>query len=96
MKYLTVDGMLSGTGIRESIEERYLTPEKLGLSSELINKISDWLSGYENAHYEQYANRNKVAELDAEGLEICAMLRREIPDSKIEYYSNAYMKKTSV
>ncbi len=92
MKYLTVDGMLSGTGIRDSIEGEYLKPEELGLSSELINKISDWLSCYEIAHYEQYEDGYQVTKLDEEGLEICSMLKVELPDSKIEYYSNADMK----
>lgn len=85
--------MLSGTGIRDSLEGGYLKPEELGLSPELIHKISDWLSCYENAHYKQYEDRNQVAELDAEGIDICVMLKRELPDSKIEYYSNSDMKR---
>ncbi|EGA68246.1 hypothetical protein VISI1226_03985 [Vibrio sinaloensis DSM 21326] len=96
MKYLTVDGMFSGTGIRDSVEGGYLKPEILGLSTELKNKISDWLSRYEDEHYEQYEDDSIVARLDAEGVEICNLLKSELPHSKVEYYSTAKMKKVII
>lgn len=96
MKYLTVDGMMSGTGIRDTLEGGYLKPDELGLSSELKRKISDWLSSYENEHYSQYEDKSVVAGLDAEGIEICDLLKSEIPDSKVEYYSAAETKKIIV
>lgn len=92
MIYLTVDGMLSGTGIRDSVEGGYISPKELGLSSILKDKISKWLSQYEDAHYNQYEDKAQIVELDAEGLDICKMLKEEIPDSKINYYSDAEMK----
>jgi hypothetical protein len=89
MFYLTVDGMFSGTGIRDSIEGGYLDPGELGLSDDLIEKISKWLKLYENAHYMQYEDKAQVAKLDSEGIEICIMIRSALPDSKVEYYSSA-------
>ncbi len=93
MKYLVVDGMFSGSGIRDSIEGGYLELEQLGLSDQLVEKISDWLGRYEDAHFFQYQDKSKVENLDNEGMEICAMLKSEIPESKVEYYSSARMKK---
>ena len=89
MLYLTVDGMLSGTGIRNSIEGGYLDLSELGLPDDLIEKISKWLRQYENAHYMQYEDKTEVAKLDSEGMDICMMVRKELPGSKVEYYSNA-------
>jgi hypothetical protein len=93
MKYLTVDGMFSGTGIRDSIEGGYIKPDELGLSAELKQRISSWLNRYEDEHYAQYEDRSIVSKLDAEGIEICQLLKLEIPDSKVEYYSAAETKK---
>ncbi|UZE96645.1 hypothetical protein [Alkalimarinus alittae] len=96
MIYLTVDGMFSGTGIRDSVEGGYLKLEELNISDDLKNKITYWLSCYEDAHYSQYEDESEVASLDSEGLDICIMLRSEIPDSKVEYYSSAEMKKIAI
>ena len=96
MIYLTVDGMFSGTGIRDSVEGGYLKLEELNISDDLKNKISNWLSRYEDAHYSQYEDKSEVAGLDDEGLDICVMLRSEISDSKVEYYSSAEMKKIAI
>lgn len=93
MKYLTVDGMFSGTGIRDSIEGGYINPDKLGISLELKQKISRWLNRYEDEHYAQYEDKSIVSKLDEEGIEICQLLKSEMPESKVEYYSAAETKK---
>lgn len=93
MRYLTVDGMLSGTGIRDSVEGGYLNLEELGLSDQLVDRIFVWLSDYEDAHFMQYEDQLRVEKLDKEGIEICTILKKEIPDSKIEYFSSATMQK---
>lgn len=95
MIYITVDGMFSGTGIRDSIEGGYLKPDQLGLTGHLVNKITNWLNSYEEAHYMQYEDEFQVECLDNEGMEICKMIKAEIPDSRIEYFSSAKMKKLS-
>ncbi len=83
--------MLSGTGVRDAVEGGYVEHEELGLSPEISDKISQWLAKYENCHYQQFHDAKQVVDLDAEGLEICRLLRTEIPDSKIDYFSNAKM-----
>lgn len=87
MIYLKVDGMISGTGIRDAVEGGYYEPEELGVSDSLTQKINDWLERYEDAHYSQYQDEELIDELDTIGLEITALLKKELTDSKITYYS---------
>lgn len=94
MKYLIVDAALSGTGIRDKYEGGYLEPEDLGLSQALINHLRDWLLRYENEHYFGYANSSLIDKLDLEGIEIALMIKNEITDVKIEYYSDAKLSRT--
>ena len=91
MRYLTVDGVLSGTGVRDAVAGGYIEPGELGLSPQLRAKIKAWLARYEDAHYRQFQDAKEVANLDAKGIEICREMRGEIPDSKIDYFSSARM-----
>jgi hypothetical protein len=90
-RYLIVDGMLSGTGIRDAVEGGYIDPEQLGISQEIIDDIASWLGRYEHAHYFQFADWEEVETLDREGMNLCKRLRTELVDSKIEYFSSAKM-----
>lgn len=89
MHYVTVDGSMSGTGIRDSIQGGYIKPSTLNLSPPLQERLSLWLGRYEDAHFRQYSDPVEVAELDAEGLSIARLVRDELPDSKVEYFSDA-------
>lgn len=91
MRYLTVDGMLSGTGVRDTVEGGYLEHGELGLSPAFSDRISQWVARYEDCHYRDFQNAGQVGDLDAEGMEICRLLQCEIPDSKIQYFSAAKM-----
>jgi hypothetical protein len=91
--YLTVDGMMSGTGIRDSVRGGHLEPANLGVSDLLAGRVADWLKRYEIAHMGQYRDKERVAKLDEEGLLICVALRAELPEAKIEYYSDALMRR---
>jgi len=91
MRYLTVDGMLSGTGIRDSVEGGYVDPSELGLSEGLKSQIRLWLARYADAHFTQFEDSQIVAALDAEGFVIAKQLRDELPESKVVYFSNAEM-----
>lgn len=93
MHYLVVDGMLSGTGIKDAIEGGYLGLNELGLSAEFVNDMSLWLHSYENAHYLQFNDPEVVAALDSQGLLLCKRLREELPQSKVDYFSSASMQK---
>jgi hypothetical protein len=93
MRYLIVDGMLSGTGVRDAVEGGYLDLHDLGISSELVTGISLWLARYEKAHYAQFEDLEEVFALDSQGIELSKRLKTELPDSKIEYFSSGKMQK---
>ena len=92
MKYLVIDASLNGTGIRDKCEGGYLSLENLGLSSNTINHLSKWLLKYENEHYNGFVDNNIINELDKEGKEIALMIKNELSDVKLEYFSDARMK----
>jgi hypothetical protein len=83
--------MLSGTGVRDAVEGGYVAHDELGLSPALSDRIARWIAKYEESHYRQFQDAKQVTDLDSEGVEICRLLRSEIPDSKIDYFSNARM-----
>ena len=92
MKYLVVDGMFRGTGVRNAAEGDYVNPADLGLTPALVQKIERWLSRYKKAHYTQFVDGSEVEELDAEGVKICRDIKKEMRDVKVEYYSDAQLK----
>ena len=81
MRYLTVDGYFDGTGIRDAANGGYLEHDEVGISPDLSKRIDVWL--------EQYWN--KVVELDEEGIRIARRLKKEFPEDKIGYFSDARM-----
>ncbi len=93
MRYLTIDGMLSGTGIRDAVEGGYVQLNTLGLSESLQQRVSRWVDRYEEAHYRQHDDPREVDALDAEGLCITQLVRTELPEWKVDYFSSAKMKK---
>ena len=91
MIYLVIDASLSGTGIRNKYEGGYLSPEVLGLSSNTIQYLNDWLSRYENEHYNGFTDDQIIDNLDREGKEIALLIKSELPEVKLEYFSDARM-----
>lgn len=89
MKYLIIDGMVSGTGVRDVVNGGYLSTDTLGISEELSEKIKVWQNEYEDEHYNSYSNVGNVRRLDELGISIAKQLQLELPESKIEYYSSA-------
>lgn len=92
MKYLVIDAALSGTGIRDKYEGGYINPEDLGLGMEIKQKLNDWLADYEMEHYNDFTNDKLVDDLDQRGKEIALMVKQELSEVKIEYFSDARMK----
>jgi hypothetical protein len=90
--YLTVDGMLSGTGIRDTVEGGYLTLSSLGLESDLILRIETWLNKYAEEHYKGYNDESAIVQLDEEGKAIARLVKEFLSHSKVEYFSDAKMK----
>jgi hypothetical protein len=91
MKYLVIDASLNGTGIRDKYEGGYLAPEELNLSSDTKNRLDEWLSKYENEHYNGFTDNNIIDVLDREGKEIALMIKNELSEVKLEYFSEARM-----
>ncbi len=93
MRYLIVDGMLSGTGVRDALSGGYVVLAELRLSPDVVETIASWLARYETAHYRQFNDPHEVEALDDIGLELCARLAQELSGSKIGYFSAARMEK---
>lgn len=89
MRYLIIDGMIHGTGIRDKYKGGYLPIDSLGFSEEIKNRIREWLNFYEQEHYAGFIHPNIIDKLDKEGIAIAKIIKTHLPDSKVEYYSNA-------
>jgi hypothetical protein len=91
--HLIIDGMLSGTGLRDGAAGGYLDPKAVGLSADLTKRITNWLIEYEKAHYYQFGDGVENDRLDQEGAAIAACVQRELPGTQVEYFSNAQLRK---
>ena len=93
MRHLIIDGMLSGTGVRDGAAGGYLDLKNVGLSADLTKRIASWLVAYESAHYSQFGDKAANDWLDQEGIAIAMSVRKEQPGVRVEYFSNAQMRK---
>jgi hypothetical protein len=91
MKYIVIDAALNGTGIRNKYEGYYIDSDDLDLSSSIKRKLKEWLSKYENEYYNGFTDENIIEELDREGREIALIIKNELSEVKMEYFSNAGM-----
>jgi hypothetical protein len=96
MRYLVIDALLNGTGIRDEYEGGYIDPKSLGISNELIDRLSKWLIAYEEEHYNNYSNIKIIDNLDCEGKAIALRIKNEVGDVKITYYSDARLTKEPI
>ena len=96
MLYLVLDGMVSGTGVRDAFEGGYLRLTSLGISANLQERISTWFSEYQALHFTGFSNTEEVARLDAEGVAMVRQILAELPGSKVEYFSAARMVKVPI
>lgn len=91
MRYLTVDGYFDGTGIRVAANGGYLEHDEVGISPDLSKRIDVWLEQYWKEFIKGFPDRDKVVELDEEGIRIARRLKKEFPEDKIGYFSDARM-----
>jgi hypothetical protein len=91
MKYLVVDGNLHGTGIRDYYNGGYIEPESLGLDLNIVQRIHKWMDVYENEHYNSFENEDMIKQLDDEGKEIAFLIKRELKNIKVYYFSAALL-----
>jgi hypothetical protein len=87
-----IDGMLSGTGVRDAFNGGYLDPRDIGLSEALTGEIADWQQRYEEAHFDGFPE-GLVAQLDQRGLAFVAQAKAELPDIEIGYFSSGLLKR---
>ena len=93
MRYLIVDGMLSGTGVRDAVSGGYVALAELGLSPSVVKMIASWLARYEAAHYREFDDSGEVKVLDDIGLKLCDRLAQEHPGNKVGYFSAARLER---
>lgn len=93
MRHLVVDGYLSGTSIRDTDKGEYVEHDTLEISSELSETINAWQDRYWNEFYKSYPDAEKVIELDKEGRILAIQLQTELPETEIQYFSDATMTK---
>ena len=91
-----IDGMLSGTGVRDGIAGGYLDLSELGISGELGDRLSRWVAEYENAHYYQFNDAAKNDDLDKEGVAIARQVQQEVSGITVQYFSNARLRKLAI
>lgn len=92
MIYIVIDAVLNSSGIRNMTEGGYLEPSELKLSKATISKINNWLFRYSMEHYNGFKNKELIEELDNEGLDIAKIIKNEIKDVKVSYFSSAKLK----
>lgn len=96
MRYLVVDAALHGTGVRDYYAGGYVGLDSLELNDELIKEINEWLLKYENEHYNSFKNTVLIEQLDKEGKEIASILKNQLDEVKVDYYSAAKLTKESI
>lgn len=87
-----IDGMLSGTGVRDAVNGGYLRPDTIGLSPSLASDVAEWHRKYENAHFAGFPD-SAVTDLDEEGLALLSRAQAELPNKCVGYFSNGRMKR---
>ena len=91
MKYIIIDALLNGTGIRDKYKGGYIDPRSLGLSGVTIVRLNNWLSEYWEEHYNGYIDGAIIDALDLEGRRIAMRIKKELPEMNVEYFSDARM-----
>lgn len=98
MKYILIDGLLNGTGIRLKYEGGYISPELIGLSNTLCKELAEWLFAYANEHYKGYGDTYAIIKLDEWGLELAKKIKAEVSGNsyQVGYFSDAKLKEIPI
>jgi hypothetical protein len=89
-----IDGMLSGTGLRDARNGGYVEPKVVGLSDQLSGDIAAWQQESERAHFAGFPD-GLVAKLDEEGLALTLRAQSELAADSIGYFSSGQLKRLS-
>lgn len=96
MRYLTVDGMLSGTGVRDAVDGGFVELADLDISTPLATDLTAWVRRFESAHYRQFSDAIEVADLESMGMALARRLKSELADAKVRYCSCATLVTTFI
>ncbi|WP_417008015.1 hypothetical protein, partial [Alistipes putredinis] len=61
--------------------------DEVGISPDLSKRIDVWLAQYWKEFIKGFPDRDKIVELDDEGVRIAHRLKKEFPEDKIGYFS---------
>jgi hypothetical protein len=86
-----IDGMLSGTGIRDARNGGYVDASSIGLSDDFSRDLAAWQQRYEEAHFAGFP-RDDVKVLDREGAILAHRAADELPEITFGYFSDGQMK----
>jgi hypothetical protein len=89
---LLIDGMLSGTGVRDAVSGGYVEPKAIGLSASLAAELVAWQRRYEEAHFADFPE-HVVAALDDEGLVLASRADAELRGRSVGYFSHGSTKR---
>ncbi len=90
--HFLIDGMLSGTGVRDAINGGYVSPDAIGLSTQLAADLAAWQRCYEEAHFAGFP-ADAVAQLDDDGLALASRTQEELIDKSVGYFSCGQMER---
>lgn len=90
-----LDGILSGTGIRDIVHGGYIELSKLPLKKSTQDTITKWLSEYEDQHYEGFENTFECDLLDKRGLLLALAISEELEGYSVRYFSSYLLKELS-
>lgn len=93
MKYLTIDEMMSGTGVRDSVEGGYLSLDTLSLSDDLIHDPREWLDEYRKQHISGYSDVFIINDFDSIEISLAVELKKQVIDAEVDYYSDEKQKR---
>ena len=88
-RYLTLDGEVHGTGLRDQYEG-FIELEAVPISSDLRIKIREWANAYHQIVGKRIEQDNsRIGDLDIKGLILMKALSEELgSDYKLRYFSD--------
>ncbi|MBC6995366.1 hypothetical protein QWY85_00305 [Neolewinella lacunae] len=88
-RYLTIDGELGGTGVRDEFKG-FIELDKIPLSNGLKKQITEWVDQYPSSVIgRNLPSNNEISQYDIKGIELMRLISIELgPEYKLRYYSD--------
>lgn len=91
---LLVDGMLSGTGIRDPLNGGFIDLAELELSPSFVEALDAWVADCAKAHFQGH-KPDVISALDQRGMALAIRLAEERAGDDVGYYSDGLLKRLS-